>query len=285
MLADKAAPCRHAGVLSEDIIQRAVNVITALSRDETYLAKHGLSASEYAEVLPTAIERIRGRAAASNSDRRQFLIAIFQAMTDRNILTNFKMPRYGEDTVYRLTVPNIGDIAVIQKGCPDGTHSSVQWTVPSWAVETYLWWSCPSLAHHPGTHVGLGVNRLKTKFFSIGPDDAEARMIDGVIFHNELCGTPQRPCPKLNRALELQGKKVPPPCIYVFPKCEVGALNWNWDGGRQLIFPALLLELFGIRAEEVPAFTGHVGFQSKGDQIRTTISARYGLGRSTTFRG
>lgn len=285
MPADRAAPCRHVGVLPEDVIQRAVNIITGLSVDQPYLSKHGLSANEFAEALPTAIERIRGRAAASTSDRRQFLAAIFQAMSDRSIISGFKMPRYGEDTVYRLDIPNFGEIAIIQKGCPDGAHSSVRWSVPDWAAETYLWWCCPSLAHHPGTHVGLGVKRLKTRFFENYPNDAGKDMIDGVVFHNELCGTPQRPCPKLNRSIDLEGRLIPAPCVYIFPKQQVGVSEWNWEGSRQLVFPSLLLQLFGVRADEVPAFTGHIGFQRKGGQIRTTISARYGLGRSTTYRG
>jgi hypothetical protein len=53
--------------------------------------------------------------------------------------------------------------------------------------------------------VAKGVNRLRQRFFGDATDQ-----LDGVIFHNELCGTPQRPCPKAERGIVISGKLVPP---------------------------------------------------------------------------
>ena len=277
--AEHAAPCRHAGGPPREIVEKVSQVIGSLGSDAAFLASRGLTPAEYALALPAAVEALRGSQSAANTDRRRFLLELFQAMVARGLLSALAVPTYGEDTVYRLTVAGYGDVAVIQKGCPDGAHSSVRWSAPSWARETYLWWLCSSLAYEPGEHVAKGCNRLRQRFFSGTPDT-----VDGIIFHNELCGAPERPCPKIGRAVEIAGAQVPPPCIYVMPARSVGASEWNWDGSRQRAFPAVLLSLFGIDASSEPAYVGHVGFQQRGGSLRTTISSRFGPGRSTTFR-
>ena len=200
-------------------------------------------------------------------------------MRDRGLISTYDIPAYGDDTVYRLAIEGIGEVAIIQKGCPDGAHSSVRWTRPSWASETYLWWLCSSLAYEPGEHVVKGVNRLRQRFFS----EASGHL-DGVIFHNQLCGSLNRPCPKASKSIDISGKRVPPPCIYTMPDPAPGSMEWNWDGGQSRLFPSVLLRLFEIAPDERAAFQGHVGFQKRGGSLRSTITSRYGLGRSSTFR-
>jgi hypothetical protein len=249
-----------------------------LASDEELLSSRGLTADEYSRALPAVIQKLRGSWAASNSSRRKFLITLFEEMKTRGLISTIEMPAYGDHTVYRLAINGLGDVAVIQKGCPDGQHSSVKWSVPSWASETYLWWLCSSQASEPGEHVAKGVNRLRQRFFSDAPDT-----LDGIIFHNELCGSLQRPCPKASRTV-IGGLPIPPPCIYVMPERDPMRSDWNWDGRRTLRFPSLLLTMFGIPQESVPAFVGHVGFQQRNGTLRTTIASRFGAGRSTTFR-
>jgi hypothetical protein len=279
MGSERSAPCRHAGSPPEAVIERVSRVIETLGEDNSFLASRGLTTDEYMGALPAAIEALRGKQSAANADRRHFLQSLFQAMLKSGLITKLEMPTYGEDTVYRLTVANLGDVAIIQKGCPDGAHSSVRWTAPSWAKETYLWWLCPSLKYEPGEHVAKGINRLRQRFFSPAPDT-----LDGVIFHNELCGGPYRPCPKARLSVEIAGRTVPPPCVYVMPNRDPAASEWNWDGGLARTFPPVLLSLFGIKPNEAAAYIGYIGFQSRGGKIRSTITARFGPGRSTTSR-
>ena len=279
MDAKLAAPCRHAGVPPALVVDKVSTIIEALAFDEDFLASKGLSSSEYTAALPMVLEAMRGSQSASNSDRRLFLRSIFDEMVTRNIIASYDIPTYGEDTVYKLHIEDIGDIAIIQKGCPDGAHSSVRWTRPAWARETYLWWLCSSLAYEPGEHVAKGVNRLRQRFFGDATDE-----LDGIIFHNELCGTPQRPCPKVEKGIIISGKLVPPPCIYTMPERSSGAIEWNWNASQGRFFPGKLLSLFGIAPDQVPAYLGHVGFQKRNGSFRTTICSRYGAGRSTTFR-
>jgi hypothetical protein len=279
MSAERAAPCRHAGAPPQSVIDKVSRVISALHHDAAFLASRGLTPEEYLSALPSVVETLRGSQSATSSDRRRFLVDIFRAMTSKGLLSKFEMPSYGDDTVYRLTVESFGDVAIIQKGCPDGAHSSVRWSAPDWARETYLWWLCSSQKSEPGEHIVKGINRLRQRFFSDAPDT-----VDGIIFHNDLCGSPQRPCPKMATAIDINGKMIPPPCVYVMPARRPGAVEWNWEGARRRAFPATLLALFNISADDAPAYVGYVGFQGRGGEIRSTSTSRFGPGRSTTYR-
>jgi hypothetical protein len=284
MTPENAAPCKHSGVVPDALVDQVVMLLSDLASDRGLLQARGLSAEEYSTALPIAIQRMRGRSAAENSRRRQFLSDIFEAMLGRGLIRGIEKPRYSDDTVYRLAVPDLGDVAIIQKGCPDGAHSSSKWSVPDWATESYLWWLCPSMTNEPGTHVAKGVNRLKKRFFSTVNGENNDRMIDGVLFHNELCGTASRPCPKDGRSVQINDTRVPPPCLYTFPKPERVASQWNWDGARELRFPRVLFALFDIQPEELPYFGGHIGFKERGAEVRTTIASKFGLGNTTMMR-
>jgi hypothetical protein len=217
---------------------------------------------------------------ASNSNRRQFLRSVLDHVVERGLATSLSTPAYGEDTVYRLNVPGIGAVAIIQKGCPDGAHSSTRWSAPVWAEETYLWWLCSSMNTHPGEHISKGVNRLRQKFLS-----DESNTLSGVIFNNELCGTQQRPCPKRDRSALIDGQLVPAPCIFVMPARDKNGSSWNWNDERTPKFPARLLQAFDIAPSEAALFTGFIGFQQKDNgALRTTITTRFGAGRSSTYR-
>lgn len=279
MPAENAAPCRHPGAPPEAVVEKVSEVISELVLDPKYLASKGLSVEEYEHAFQAAIEKLRGSFSASNANRRSFLIGLFSEMEARGHISGFEMPRYGDDTVYRLAVPDVGNVAIIQKGCPDGQHSSVRWSRPQWAAETYLWWLCPSMNSEPGMHIWKGVNRLRQRFFSDAPDT-----LDGVIFHNELCGSPNRPCPKVNNSIVIDGRPVPPPCLYVMPARQDDAESWNWDGRREVYFPRALNAMFNISHAQSPSFTSHVGFQQHGETVRTIVSSHFGPGRSISYR-
>jgi hypothetical protein len=123
------------------------------------------------------------------------------------------------------------------------------------------------------------VNRLRQRFFSAQPDT-----IDGIIFHNDLCGTSNRPCPKAALSVEVSGRATPPPCIYVMPERREGAVEWNWAGDRQLRFPTALFSFFGVEESRVPSYLGHVGFERRNGELRTNITARFGPARVTNYR-
>lgn len=254
---------------------------SALPVDRDYLQEHGLSPEEYTQAFPTAIQKLRGRMAASNRRRRDFVEEVVNLLAERGVVDRYEKPKYGRDTIYRLFMSGGTQVGLIQKGCPDGRHSSVTWSRPSWADELYLWWVCGSKNAEPGEHVWMGVTRVRGKVSAPGEDQ-----LDGLIFYNELCGTPDRPCPKLEYAVERSGLKLPPPCIYVFPRWESGQGNLNWRGDVQRAFPSRLLSAFGIDAAQAPNFIGYVGFRLSGGTVTNTeITGRYGTSKATTARG
>lgn len=275
---EQAAPCRHRGAPPEAVVTQVVRIIQTISEDNAYLNSRGLSPEEFRLALPVAIEQMRGRSSASNKERRDFLALVLDHLVAAGAIAGYAPPRHGSDTVYRLAVPDIGDVAIVQKGCPDGKHSSVAWSVPDWAAETYLWWLCPSLKNDPGWHVSAGVKRLRREFFSLRPDE-----LDGVIFHNRTCGTDQRPCPKMRQAVRIGDADVPPPCVWVLPK-RADRPDYNWDGTRTPRFPSVLLSAFGLESPQTPLYTGYVGFRESPGAHRTTITSRFGPGKTTTFR-
>lgn len=276
-----AAPCRNAGAPLPHVMERVALAINSLAQHPEVLAQYGISAEEYSAALPPTIESIRGRQSADNTSSKAFLKRLLVHLVEEGHAASLEEPGYGKDTVYRLSVNNIGHVAIIQKGCPDGVHSSQTWATPDWADETYLWWLCSSPVMHPGEHIAKGVSRLRRKW----TQEPESNL-HGIIFHNELCGTSSRPCPKLDAAIDLDGTRIPPPCIYTMPEPQAdGETSWNWDGTRTAKFPAVLLKAFDIEARSASMFIGSVGFRERTKtQLNTSITTRYGLGRSSKFR-
>ena len=76
---------------------------------------------------------------------------------------------------------------------------------------------------------------------------------------------------------------MPPPCIWALPKRADGP-DYNWDGARTLRFPSILLSAFGLEPPHVPHYTGYVGFKESLRASRTTITSRFGPGKTTTSR-
>lgn len=277
---EDAAPCRHRGAPPDDLVNQVVDFLRMkVSQDVEYLARHGLTADEYALAFSAAVERMRGSSAASNRPRREFAENIIKHLAASDQVRGYDVPRYGDDTVYRVTLTNGRQIGVIQKGCPDGAHSSTRWTRPEWADELYLWWVCSSLNMHPGEHIWKGVSRVRNKVRA-----EDHNQLDGFIFFNSQCGSPERPCPKAPR-VAVNGADLPPPCIYVFPHWENETTDINWRGAQRRVFPAVLLSAFGIGATGAGDYVGYVGFRNTGSTVRTEITSRFGPAKATTARG
>lgn len=279
MGAEDAAPCRHLGAPPESVVANVSRLIQDLGSNADLLDRYGITAAEYKSALRPAIEEIRGRHSASVEHRKRFLGDLLEAVSVAGYITSVSKPIYGEDTIYRLSFEGFGDVAIIQKGCPDGAHSSVRWSAPEWARETYLWWLCDSMRYEPGEHIVKGVNRLRQRFFGDHPDS-----LSGIIFHNHLCGTAERICPKVGRYFTVNGSVLPAPCVYVMPDRDDASDEWNWNGNQERFFPVKFMEAFGISGEQSKYFVGYVGFQRRGGVLKTRITAPFGPGRVSMYR-
>lgn len=278
MKTDTAAPCRHAGSPPREIIERVAEVIQGLVGDPEFLERRGLTVDEFRTALPAAIQTVRGRMSAENSERRGFLEGIFNAMLTKDLISGYEKPKYGNRTVHQLVTAEGREIAVIQKGCPDGDHNK-NWSIPDWASETYLWWVCSSQNAQPGAHIVKGIGRLRGQFL----ESAEHRL-DGVVFSSPICGTPMRQCPKAHHSLVVDDAPVPPPCVFTVQGTGIGDDELTRHAGKDRVFPKLLMGLFGISDGSVETFIGQVDFSRRGQALKTLVEANYGPARSTTYR-
>ncbi len=283
MTFEQSAPCRHRGAPTEDLVEQIAAFLQKIvAEDEEYLSKNGISKDEFARGFPAAVGKIRGSWAASTQDRRDFAELIIQHLAESNAILRYDIPKYGDDTVYRLSLDNGKQVGIIQKGCPDGAHSSTKWVRPPWADELYLWWLCSSLKSHPGDHIWKGVSRVRRKV-SKEPDN----QLDGIIFYSQTCGTSERPCPKKGLILFADKTSIgmPPPCIYTFPSWEEGKTYLNWRGEVKREFPNILLHAFGIPVDQCINYVGSIGFRLSSGSVRTDITSRYGPAKASTARG
>ena len=278
---EQAAPCRHRGTPSEDLVNQVVDLLQrVVAKDESFLRSNGISSDEFDRAFPAAIERIRGSWAASNRDRRDFAELVIKHLAQSGVIRGYDVPKYGDSTIYRLLLNDGKQVGVIQKGCPDGAHSSTRWTRPAWADELYLWWLCSSLKFEPGDHVWKGVARVRKKVAS-----EVDNQLDGIIFYNGSCGSPERPCPKAVRVTTTDGVTLPPPCIYVFPTWKPDEADLNWRGSVTRTFPTVLLSAFEVKGEDWTNYVGYVGFRMSGTAVRTEITTRFGPAKASSARG
>lgn len=283
METDKAAPCRHAGAPAQWLVERVIGLLEVeIARDPEFLKRHGLSVEEYQSAYRVAVERIRGRISATDEPKRTFVDQILKAGVGAGTFLSATIEDEELTKVYRIEMPDGTVAAVVRKGCPDGNHTT-RWDRPKWATELYLWWLCPqSRVHEPGSSVWKGVSRIKNKITS-----ERKNQLDGFIFFDPLCGTPERPCPKAQYGLVIDDQRCPPPCVYIAPSLGAGAQGrLNWRGERTLSFPAALLKTFGVPEKEHAAYLGFVGYDFDGSKINTIrITNNYGGGRITSCTG
>ncbi len=222
-----------------------------------------------------AVERIRGRMSASDATKRGFVEAILSEGVRQKVFRSWSLEDAPLSKVYRLELTSGGTVGLIRKGCPDGNHMN-RWSRPAWASELFLWWLCPtSQVRDPGANIWKGIARYRSRL-----QRSRREQLDGVIFHDQLCGTPQRPCPKKRTKLILNDIAIPAPCLYVLPQIPETAGRHNWRGERQLEFPPALLGLFGVSRTASDYYTGFVGLETTSTGIsRTRVTARFGEGQ------
>lgn len=108
---------------------------------------------------------------------------------------------------------------------------------------------------------------------------AEKQRVDALVIWDMLCGSIARPCPKRaepGRDVTLRsGRRVPPPCIYLFPRTIPDPRNnrspevWRLN---ELPFIHALAKTFGCRETEVVAVRIQTRMKGSNVQRRTTLA-------------
>ena len=282
---EKSVICRH--VLDEKKIKTLISLLRDLPKDApALLHDRGLDPDDYDLYFRSAIESIRGVFSADGEDKRRFYNAVFDHMKSLGDILEWECIGTKGRQDYKITLPGGRKVCIEAKGCPDGNNMTI-WERPTWAEEFIVWSQCPdSLQHHPGRGIWSGIaTRLVTKMV------VERQQIDGFIFFDGRCGSDNRRCPKefgvvgdlRAKATPIKGQddgnRLPPPCIYLFPKTIPHPLNNKTPPVHDLnslLFADRLLNSFGVPPEKRPDYVNAVRVEMRSDEkgyyLKTSIS-------------
>ncbi len=207
-------PCSQNPELRKTILDFAETLKTEAHK----LGTHGLSETDFYQggVFRGAVERLRGQFSATMNEKREFVRAILDHMQAGEHISEWRSAGENNRHDYQVRMPS-GRISCIElKGCLDGNNTNI-FERPPHADEFVIWSICTNPAADPRHNVWSGIHtRLSAEIIE------SAKPVDGLIVWDWLCGTVARPCPKLesnpDRMTSIASWKLPPPCIYLFPK-------------------------------------------------------------------
>ena len=245
------------------------------------IGSHGLTPQEFDDsgLFYAAVERIRGQRAASMKTKYTFLEEVFSFLKSIGKIKSWKHTGGRERHDFQVVL-NDDRVSIIEaKGCLDGNNTTISIRPPN-ADEFIIW----SLCQNPGSDLKTGVwSAVHTR---IGGDIvAEGKQVDGLVILDMLCGGPGRPCPKLTNTPEREtvlpsGRRIPPPCLYLFPRTVPDARNnpnpptWqlNEIGLLQVIYDAFGCDGNDVTQVQIEARMNGVDTQRKTTLVRNTKS-------------
>lgn len=250
-------------------LQAAAHTIGSHGLDKNAFSKSGL--------FQAAVEKLRGSHAATMTGKKDFLAEVLGYLEQHKKIKSWSFTGSGERHDYIIKVNNKIECAVEQKGCLDGNNTNIFKRPPN-ANEFLVWSLCPNpgsdMQHNAwsGIHTRLGAEII---------DKREA--VDALIIWDYLCGSEERPCPKLaadpTRATKVGSFDLPPPCIYLFPRTIPDPRNnpkpatWDID---DIKFIRALYDTFHCNDDDVV----HVSIETRmhgNDVQRKTTFVRSGV--------
>lgn len=198
--------------------QRIASYANALVNQAHVIGHHDLNKQEFWDsgIFKSAVEQLRGKQAASTAEKKSFMQSVLEHLEGCGQIAKWEFKGSGERYDYEVTFPD-GWISIIEtKGCLDGNNTNI-YERPPHADEFVVWSLCQNPGADPrhnawsGLHTRLGAEVIHRQ-----------QRIDGVVIWDMVCGTAGRPCPKQtanpSRFTSVNKKKLPPPCLYLFPR-------------------------------------------------------------------
>lgn len=269
-----AIPCELSAQF-RDRIQSYKDALVAAAPD---IGDHGLDPEDFwrSGLFRSAIEKLRGTQAASMSKKKDFIDRALDRLKKSGRITEFAFTGAGDRHDYQVVLPGGKQSTFEAKGCLDGNNTTIYQRPPN-ADEFLIWSLCQNPGADPKHNLWSGVHtRLGGKII------AEKERMDALIVWDMLCGSPGRPCPKLNdkdRGVVIGGQKVPPPCVYLFPRTVPDPRNnpapvvWKLS---EVGLAAALVEEFGGDERDVTEV--HIETKMKGASVeRKTTLVRQGV--------
>jgi hypothetical protein len=270
-------PCDLNETLRNQIVQFAED----LKANAHLIGSHGLDSADVhaSGLFRGAIEKLRGEFSAAMKEKRTFIAAILDHMQGRGAIKSWEVAGASNRYDYGVRMPGGRFVAIEAKGCLDGNNTNI-FERPANADEFLIWSVCQNPGASPRHNAWSGIHtRLSAEIVS------RQQIVDGVVIWDALCGTIDRPCPKLaldsNRRTKCGGEggyQPPPPCIYLFPRTIPEPRGNPKPHPHELeevhFLHALHMEFGGI-SDELNYVTIEVAYQG-ADLQRTTRVVRGG---------
>jgi len=260
---------------------------TALEKAAFSIGQHGMTEEEFMEsgLFESAIERLRGRRAATQKAKRQIVESILHFLQERNAISSWAFKGQGERHDYIVTFSD-GWIACIEtKGCLDGNNTNIFKRPPN-ADEFIMWSLCQNSGSDPrhnawsGIHTRLGAEIINRK-----------EKVDGLIIWDMACGTVGRPCPKIatkaEKVTRIGEYALPPPCIFLFPRTIPDPRNnpapptWNLN---EIRFLAILSDAFHVTVDECTKVEIHARMDGANTQRKTICTMNTAVLRESDWQ-
>lgn len=275
-------PCR----LEPEVLRRVEAYCEALKQSAPFIGKHGLSEEEFWEMglFFSAVEKLRGGRAASTATKKSFIRNVLDNMKERGLILSWRSAETADRHDFEVQAAPDWTCVIEAKGCLDGNNTNIFERPPN-ADEFIIWSLCQNPAADPRKNVWSGIHtRLSAEIIH------RKQVVDGVVVWDSLCGGLGRPCPKLAQepdAGSIVGKRrVPPPCIYVFPRTVPDPRNNKAPLGRgleDLKFLRMLHKAFGGRDEDVTQVLIEAGIENATFTRRTILRRGDAIVHSSAF--
>lgn len=207
-------PCR----LEPEMLRRVERYCEELKLAAPHIGTHGLTEEEFhaSGLFHSAIERLRGSRAASTSVKKGFIQDVLSYLKDNGGIAGWRSAEAKDRHDFEVQVDSDWVCIIEAKGCLDGNNTNIFERPPN-ADEFVIWSLCQNAAADPRKNVWSGIHtRLSAEIIH------RKQVVDGLIVWDSICGTLGRACPKLQGAEDagvlLGRRRVPPPCIYLFPR-------------------------------------------------------------------
>lgn len=175
-------------------LRRQIEAYAEVLKVEAHkLGSHGLEENEFYEkgIFSGAIQLIRGEFSATMREKRDFVKRVLNFMQDNNYIANWEPAGDANRHDYAVRLKS-GKVAIIElKGCLDGNNTNI-FERPAQAQEFIVWSVCTNKGADPRHNAWSGIHtRLSAEIIS------RSQLVDGVIIWDMVCGTIDRPCPKI----------------------------------------------------------------------------------------
>lgn len=204
--------------LHPETVERVRTYSKALVDAAARIGGHGMTEDEFSDsgLFYSAIERLRGSRAASTSVKKRFVQQVLALLQGQGLIAGWKSAETTDRHDFEVRVDDDWVCIIEAKGCLDGNNTNIFERPPN-ADEFLIWSLCQNAAADPRKNVWSGIHtRLSAEIIHRG------QVVDALIVWDSVCGTLGRPCPKLggnaDAGVFLGSRRVPPPCIYLFPR-------------------------------------------------------------------